>query len=114
MHHPAPIATGQSLEVSAAIYERCALLIGPDGGGAHVAAVVGTPTLRLYGPASPVAFGPWPARPDQQVLITSSLACAPCGHLDDPPCGARTQPACMLALSVEEVFESARRLLDHG
>jgi heptosyltransferase III len=114
MHHPAPIATGQPLEVSAAIYERCVLLIGPDGGGAHLAATIGTPTLRLYGPASPVVFGPWPAQADQQVLITSSLACTPCGHLVDPPCGARSQPACMLALSVDEVFESARRLLARG
>jgi ADP-heptose:LPS heptosyltransferase len=113
---PPPIAAGQSLPTSAAIFERCALLIAPDGGAAHLAAVVGTPTIRLYGPAPPRVFGPWPAPPalDQQVLITRQLACVPCGHLIDPPCGARTEPACMLAIGVDAVMELARRVLDHS
>jgi heptosyltransferase-2/heptosyltransferase-3 len=104
---PSPAVAGQPLGVSAAIYARCALVVGPDGGGLHLAAAVGTPTLRLYGPAPPAVYGPWPSRPDQRVLITRALACVPCGSLEDPPCGAKTLPACLLALGVEAVVAAA-------
>jgi heptosyltransferase III len=111
-HAPAATAFGQSLGISAAIYERCGLLIGPDAGQAHLAAAVGIPTVRLYGPASSEVFGPWPPREvDQRVLVTDGLACVPCGNLEAPPCGATALPACMLALGVEDVLNavSARR-----
>jgi heptosyltransferase-2/heptosyltransferase-3 len=108
---PAVALSGQSLGVSAALYARCAVLVGLDGGGPHLAAAVGTPTVRLYGPASPAQYGPWPPRGDQRVLMTRALACAPCGHLENPPCGAPRLPACLLALEVDEVFAAITDLL---
>jgi len=113
-HLPAAVAYGQTLDVSAALYQRCALLVGPDSGAAHLAAAVGTPTVRLYGPAPLDAFGPWPPRSDQRVLVGHGLACVPCGHLESPPCGATTLPACMLALGVEDVLNAVKAQLDQG
>jgi ADP-heptose:LPS heptosyltransferase len=109
---PAAAACGQSLDVSAAIYERCALLIGLDGGAAHLAAAVDTPTVRLYGPTPAEVFGPWPASTNQRVVRTDKLACAPCGHLESPPCGATTLPACLLALGVDDVLNVVSAVLD--
>jgi ADP-heptose:LPS heptosyltransferase len=100
--------------MSAAIFERCALLVAPDSGAAHLAAAVGTPTVRLYGPASLDMFGPWPPRSDQRVLVGRGLACIPCGHLESPPCGATTLPACLLALGVDDVLNAVRAQLDRG
>jgi ADP-heptose:LPS heptosyltransferase len=111
---PIPVACGQSLSVSAALYERCALLVGPDGGAAHLAAAVGTPTVRLYGPAPSDVFGPWPPREDQRVLMTDALSCVPCGHLAAPPCGAITLPACLLALGVDDVLNAVEQQLARG
>jgi ADP-heptose:LPS heptosyltransferase len=108
MSGSAPRLCGQSLEVSAAIYARCALVVSVDSGAGHLAAAVGTPTVRVYGPVPATVFGPWPPRVNQQVLATSGLACAPCGSLEDPPCGAQSIPACMLAVQVEDVFNAAR------
>ncbi len=108
------IACGQPLDVSAAIYARCALLVGPDSGAAHLAAAMGTPTVRLYGPAPPDTFGPWPPHGDQRVLVTRDLPCVPCGHLESPPCGATTLPACMLALSVADVLKAVRAQMGQG
>lgn len=108
------VQAGQSLAVSAAIYERCRVLVAPDSGAAHLAAAVGTPTVRLYGPASVAAYGPWPARDDQQVLFARSLACVPCGALEQPPCGARTLPACMLALGTDDVAQTVNHLSNRG
>jgi ADP-heptose:LPS heptosyltransferase len=111
MHRRAPLVYGQPLEVSAAMYQRSSLLVAIDSGAAHLAAALGTPTVRLYGPAPSAAFGPWPPCPDQRVLVTSKLACVPCGNLESPPCGARTNPACLLALGVDEVMNAVREQL---
>ena len=107
----AALAHGQELGDSAAIYARCQLVVGLDGGAAHLAHAVGTPSVRLYGPASPSVFGPWPPSANQHVLITDQLACVPCGHLEAPPCGARALPACMLALGVDDVLRVVRSQL---
>lgn len=114
MAHLSARACGQTLSVSAAIYARCRLVITVDSGAGHLAGAVGAPTIRLYGPAPPDVFGPWPARVDQQVLMTRRLSCVPCGHLVSPPCGATAQPACMLALQVEAVLNAARLSLEQG
>jgi heptosyltransferase III len=110
---PVVSAFGQSLEVSAAIYARCELVVGLDSGAAHLAAAVGTPTVRLFGPASVDIYGPWPPRRDQQPLVAQELACVPCGHLESPPCGALSLPACLLALRVEDVLAAVERQLGH-
>jgi ADP-heptose:LPS heptosyltransferase len=113
-HKRAVLACGQSLSTSAALYERCALAITVDSGAGHLAAAVGTPTVRLYGPAPPPIFGPWPPRKTDRVLISDRLKCTPCGHLESPPCGARDFPACMLALSVDDVLNTVRAELGRG
>jgi ADP-heptose:LPS heptosyltransferase len=105
------VAVGQSLEVSAALYARAALVIAPDSAAGHLAAAVGTPSLRLYGPAPVTTFGPWPNDANQQILQSTKLACVPCGYLENPPCGARTEPACMLAIAVEDVVQQAKTML---
>jgi ADP-heptose:LPS heptosyltransferase len=105
---------GQPLDVSGAIYARCALVVTVDSGAGHLAAAVGTPTVRLFGPASPSVFGPWPNVSGQRALIASGLACAPCGSLESPPCGARALPACMLALEVDDVLNAVRLQLERG
>jgi heptosyltransferase III len=114
MSQSAVVACGQPLAVSAAMYERCAVVVSVDSGAGHLAAAVGTPTVRLYGPAPPAVFGAWPCRADQRVLISNVLSCIPCGQLDSPPCGARELPACMLALSVDDVLNAIRAELVHG
>ena len=114
MAHQVETACGQALDVTAAIFERCAVVVTVDSGAGHLAAAVGTPTVRLFGPAPASTFGPWPARADQRVLVTTALGCVPCGHLESPPCGARQLPACMLAHGVEHVVNAVRAQLNHG
>ena len=86
-HLPAAVAYGQPLGVSAAMYQRCKLLVGPDGGGAHLAAAVGTPTVRLYGPASSAVFGPWPPAETAKVLVTERARVRTVRSSGTPPCG---------------------------
>lgn len=107
---PAGVLVGQPLGVFAAILALAAVVAGPDNGPLHLAATVGTATVRLYGPASPEIFGPWPAAERQRVLHDRTLACVPCGQLVDPPCGATVTPACMRALSTDRVLTAIREI----
>lgn len=92
---------------SAAVLERCALALGPDGGGLHLAVAAGTPTVHLYGPADPALYGPWGA-PARHRVVRAGLRCADCGNLSTTrPRGA----ACMLAIGVDEVLAAATALL---
>lgn len=103
---PAAVVQGQPIGVVAAVFRRCSVVVGPDNGPLHLAAAVGTSTVRLYGPASAALFGPWPPGPTQRALVTGLLPCVPCGDLVQPPCGARHVPPCMLAHSVEDVVSA--------
>lgn len=42
------------------LIEHAALYVGPDTSVTHLAAATGCPTLALFGPSSPVTWGPWP------------------------------------------------------
>jgi ADP-heptose:LPS heptosyltransferase len=108
------LAHGQPLDVSAAMYRRTTVLVAPDSGAAHLAAAVGVPTVRLYGPASASRYGPWPAGADQHVLSSDRLSCVPCGHLEAPPCRAISVPACMLALDAAAVLNVVEQVTAHG
>jgi heptosyltransferase-3 len=54
-------ASGQlSLAELTPLIERAQVFIGPDTSVTHLAAATGTPTVTLFGPSNPVAWGPWP------------------------------------------------------
>jgi heptosyltransferase-2/heptosyltransferase-3 len=101
-------ATGRTDVASlVALYRRCALVLGPDGGALHLAVAAGAPTVHLYGPADPVKFGPW-GDPARQRVVHAGMRCARCGDLaPSRPRGA----ACMLAIGVDDVLAAARPLL---
>lgn len=93
----------------AALYARCALVLGPDSGPLHLAAAVGTPTVRLFGPADPALFGPHQAD-GPHIVVASAWPCAPCGRLDYP---AELLPyhRCMAGVLPARVLAVAQRVL---
>lgn len=108
---PAALATdSMTIGQLGALLERADLVIGSDSGPMHLAAALGRPTVRLFGPTDPELFGPWPAGPEQRV-VRVQLPCSPCGNLVDPPCGARVDPACMTGIEVTLVFDAALAVL---
>ncbi len=98
-----------SLGQLAALFQRCALVIGVDNGPLHIAVAQGVPTLQLFGPGSAQRFGPWGAAQRHRVL-RAELWCAPCGVLSHCPRG--TNPSeCMTLITVAAVVQSAQQLL---
>jgi lipopolysaccharide heptosyltransferase II len=110
---PATLAGETTVGQLAALFSRCVLVVGGDSGPLHLAAAVGTPTVRLYGPTDVREFGPWPPS-DRHVALVAGLPCQPCRNLVAPPCGATETPACMDALAPSLVLDAAGTLLVAG
>lgn len=92
-----------SLKQLAALLRRGALFVGCDTGPTHLAALVGTPVVALYGPKDPKVYGPHRVR---HRIAQKDLPCRPCTRrvCDDPKC--------MTQISVGEVLEAALSLLE--
>jgi len=101
----APIVfTGTTTVAEAtALISVAGILITNDTGPAHIGSALGTPTLTIFGPTNPLTTRPF--GPTAEV-IRHPPDCAPC-MLRDCPIDHR----CMTAISPEEVFESAMKLL---
>jgi heptosyltransferase II len=81
------------------------LLISVDTGPAHVAAGLGVPVVAIFGPTSPVRWGP---RGDRHRIVSLSLDCAPCSNFGGASCPrADRRHACLETLPVERVLEAA-------
>ena len=108
MTRPAAILAGElPLGMLAALLRRAELVLGADSGPLHLAAAVGAPTVRLFGPTDPGLYGPWGVE-GEHCVVRIQLPCSPCGNLVEPPCGAATMPYCMLGITVEQVLSAQR------
>lgn len=107
--HPV-VTTERDVGLLAALLERADIVLGSDSGPLHLAAAVGTPTIRLYGPTDPAVYGPWPTV-ENHIALRSDLPCSPCGFLASPPCGAISLPECMATQTPESALAALRWLL---
>jgi ADP-heptose:LPS heptosyltransferase len=105
------------------LLDRARLLVCLDSGVGHLAKMAATPSVVLYGPGSPVLFGPgrfwrnhpcgavtiadFPCRDQRGVFKREVTWVRRCTRTQDE-CPA---PACMRALEVESVLAECRRLL---
>jgi len=110
---PPALVGATTLGQLGALFAAADLVLGGDSGPLHLAAAVGTPTVRVYGPTDTAEFGPWPPSP-QQIAVSSGLACQPCRAIVNPPCGAVERPACLDAVAPAAVASLALTLLTAG
>jgi ADP-heptose:LPS heptosyltransferase len=75
---PLPVV-GEDLDIAglAGVVARLSVLVGNDSGPVHVASTVGTPGIALFGPSDPRRTAPLG---DRHVVLSSEIACAPCGE----------------------------------
>jgi lipopolysaccharide heptosyltransferase II len=105
------VATGEtSLGELAAIMACCQLVLGVDNGPLHLAAAMGAPTVRLFGPVESRTFGPW-GNPAHHIVVTSEMDCIPCNRLDYTPAELYQHP-CVRNITVEQVLETVKRLIE--
>ncbi len=68
--------TGCPLDEMIGLCRLPAVFIGNDSGPMHLSAAVGNPVLAIFGPTSPLRFGPWPQESARTMAVR-----APGGHL---------------------------------
>ena len=110
MRHPPKVAVQvPSLTLLAALLKCCHLVVGNDGGTLHLANVVGTRTVSIFGPVDGSVYGPYPSSKNNRV-VSKGLACRPCYQgFRFPPCPWNN--ACLKHLEVEPVLEAVHELL---
>ena len=106
---PVPVAVlaGRlTLLQSLAVIAGAKAAVAVDSGPMHLAALVGTPVVALFGAADPRRYGPW-TRHRELVSVR-----APCGCVD-PDCRftATGHGACMAELSPKMVIDALGHLL---
>lgn len=100
-----------SVGALAALYRRASLVIGIDSGPLHLAVMVGTRVIGLYGPLDPLKWGPW-CPPERYRIIRVPLPCSPCDCIFDPPCGISIEPPCTTGITVDAILTAACELLE--
>ncbi len=98
------------LPTLAALQARAAIVIAPDTGPLHLAALVGAPVLGLFGPKDPAVYGPYGRRSDGSIgcldaIVREEVACRPCARRR---CDL---PLCMTTLDPDHVHARARAVL---
>ncbi len=105
MKQPSVILAGKTtLGQLIGLIRECTLLITNDSGPMHLAAALDVPQLAIFGSTSEIATGPLSPR---AVVIKQQVECNPCFLRKCP-----TDFQCMKKISVRQVLEAARLVLD--
>jgi heptosyltransferase-2 len=98
-----------SLAETAAMMDKCAIVITNDSGLMHLAAARKCNVVAIFGPTvKELGFFPFGTR--SVVVENSALACRPCTHIGLPSC-PKGHFKCMNDVSVQEVLDAATQLL---
>lgn len=104
--------SGQTpLDELVALFAQARVLMSNDTGPLHLASAVGTPTVSVFGPETPVLFGP---RGPQHRIVYKGLACSPCLSVHNGRsvnCPYATTH-CVDSIAVSEVLAAVRASLD--
>jgi len=92
----------KNLRQLAYLLSRASLFVGGDTGPLHIAALLQTPSVAIFGPKDPEVYRPWNKN---AVVVRGDVECSPCSRR------RCTERKCMDAVSVEMVFEAAKELL---
>lgn len=97
-----------SLRESAALLDRCAVLVSNDSAPTHLGVATQCRVLTIFGPTVPrFGFAPFGAG---HAVIEKDLPCRPCSTHGSHKCPLGTH-ACMQEISVEEVFHQVAAML---
>ncbi|ACM20466.1 ADP-heptose--lipopolysaccharide heptosyltransferase [Geotalea daltonii FRC-32] len=101
---PVMVVGSTTLRQTMAILARCQLLVCNDSGIMHLGAALGVPLVAIFGPQSPVKFGPWGKGCRVEY---SEFKCSPCRQKFFTECkpSPRGKPECVEAVQIEQVIK---------
>jgi lipopolysaccharide heptosyltransferase II len=93
----------------ASLLGRLHLYITGDTGPMHLAHLVGTPVVALFGPSDPARYAP---RGPHDRVVRVDLPCSPCNRIRQPPERCRgVTPDCLQGISVDSVVATVEAVL---
>ncbi len=106
------ILPAMNLREIAAILKVSRLFIGNDSGMMHLAAMVGTPLVGIFGPGSPATTGPY-IESEKQEIVTRAFSCSPCRQKFFKECkpSMHNRPYCLEDITIKDVSEAVARLI---
>lgn len=96
-----------SLRQSAALLDRCEILISNDSAPTHLGVATCCKVITIFGPTVP-AFGFAPFG-EGHLVVEKNLLCRPCSSHGGDRCPLGTH-ACMWEITADEVFKNVRQL----
>ncbi len=98
-----------------ALLEGASVMVSNDSGPLHMACHAGTPVVGLYGPETPVLWGPVTHEATGSEVLYRNLDCSPCINVHNMKTVTclRQGAECLLDIGVDEVFEAAKRLVEN-
>lgn len=93
------------LKEAAAVLARAALYVGNDSGMTHLAALLGVPTVALFGATDPRVWSPRGRRVE---IVAGTAPCAPCEPEERRRC---PDNICLKSIPLEEVIARTKALI---
>jgi heptosyltransferase-2 len=104
-HEQFILAGKTSLLESLCVIKGSKAIVCNDSGAQHLAGLVGTPTVSIFGPTVPQqGFVPW--NPNVQLIENKNLKCRPCGKHGPESCPIGTHE-CMNSIKPDQVLSSS-------
>jgi lipopolysaccharide heptosyltransferase I len=97
------------LRTLAAVMDGAACVVTGDTGPMHLAAAVGRPIVALFGPTNAETTGPYGL---QHRILTDRADCARCGRRSCMWEGQKDELMCLRNISVDDVVEAVRQLIE--
>lgn len=102
------LAANLTLKQFAELASRLLLFVSVDTGPLHVVAAMGTPVIGLYGPNTPVKWGPYGS---SNISVYKKIECSPCTKQYLGKVSKCSDNKCMKAITVSDVMQAVDRLL---
>ena len=110
--HVIPLPGNMDLREVAALLERCHLFIGNDSGMMHLASMVNTSIVGIFGPGSPETSGPF-MDSGKLEIVSKNFDCSPCRQKFFKECkpSSHNKPFCLEDITVKDVAQAVERML---
>ncbi len=90
----------------AALLERADFVVANDTSVMHLAGLVGTPVVAIFGPTAPLHYGP---RGERNLVFYRDLYCSPCLTNYNLKVSRCLEPVCMRGIQPAEVLQAIER-----
>ena len=96
-----------NIQELAALIKRCSLFVTNDTGPMHIAAVLKTPLVAIFGPGDIIRFNPRNIS-DKAIVLYKKVECAPCNRV------SCNDLKCLEIISSREVVEAVLKMVSNN